>query len=126
MANNGTDMLTNPTVLQLHVKMHAFCNITQCKPCNRNAYKPYQLFTCTQKCMDSIARPMTNPGTDMLTNPTVVQLHVEMHGFQSNSHIGELECMQNTRGNTPSELNVCKIHRKSQVTEIPASYRTAV
>ena len=27
--------------------------------------------------------------------------------------------------NTPSELNICKIPRKSQVTDFPASYRTA-
>ena len=41
MANLGTDMLTNPTVVQLNVKTQAFCNITQCKPCVIHAYKPY-------------------------------------------------------------------------------------
>jgi hypothetical protein len=52
-ANLGTDVLTNPTVVQL-------------------------------KCMDSITTPMANLGTDMLTNPTVVRLHVKMHGFYNN------------------------------------------
>ena len=52
MANLGTDVLTNPTVVQLQVK-----------------------------CMDSMVTPMANLGTDMLTNPTVVQLHVKTHGF---------------------------------------------
>ena len=50
MANLGTDVLTNPAVVQL-------------------------------KCRDSITNPSANLGTDMLTNPTVVRLHVKMHGF---------------------------------------------
>ena len=120
MANPGTDMPTNPTVVQLHIEMHDFCNITQCKPCNRHAYKPYQLFTCTQKCTDSIAIPMANPGTDMLTNPTVVQLHVKMHGFHGNSHIGEFKCMQNSWENTLSDPNACKTLGKSQAVDFPA------
>ena len=79
--NRVTYMPTNPTVVHLHAKMHAFCNSTQCKPCNRHAYKPYQLFTCTQKCITSITIPMANLGTDMFTNPTVIQLHVKMQAF---------------------------------------------
>ena len=115
--------------------------------------------------MDSMAIPMANLGTNMFTNPTVVQLHVKMHGFYGDNHIGELECMQNARENIPqssmyakyagnprrrtfrpataqpyrraqmyakhegkhtSELNVCKICRKSQAANFPASYRTAI
>ena len=30
--------------------------------------------------------PMTNLGTYMFTNPTVVRLHIKMHGFYGNSH----------------------------------------
>ena len=40
-ANLAIDMPANPTVVHLHAKMKAFCNITQCKPCNIHAYKPY-------------------------------------------------------------------------------------
>ena len=76
--------------------------------------------------MDSMAIPMANLGTNMFTNPTVVQLHVKMHGFYGDNHIGELKCVQITRENIPSELNVCKICRKSQVADFPASYRTAI
>ena len=47
MANLGTDMLTNPTVVRLHVKMHGFYNNLRCKPWHRHAYKPYRLFNCT-------------------------------------------------------------------------------
>ena len=75
--------------------------------------------------MDSMATPMANLGTNMFTNPTVVQLHVKMHGFYGDNHIGELRCVQIARENIPSELNVCKIPKKSQVTDFPASYRTA-
>ena len=51
--------------------------------------------------MDSMAIPMANLGTNMFTNPTVVQLHVRMDGFYGDNHIAELECMQNTRENMP-------------------------
>ena len=40
-ANLVTDMPANPTVVHLHAKMLAFCNITQWKPCNIHVYKPY-------------------------------------------------------------------------------------
>ena len=52
IANLVKDMLTNPTVVQLHVKMHDF---------------------------DAIH--IANLVTDMLTNPTVVHLHVTMYVF---------------------------------------------
>ena len=51
--------------------------------------------------MDSMAIPMANLGTNMFTNPKVVQLHVKMHGFYGDNHIGELEYMQNARENIP-------------------------
>ena len=47
-------------------------------------------------------------------------------GQLPHSHIGELKCMQNMKENTLSDSNVCKTLGKSQVTEIPASYRTAI
>ena len=37
----------------------------------------------------------------------------KLSGQLPHSHIGELKCMQNTRENIPSVLNVCKIRRKS-------------
>ena len=76
--------------------------------------------------MDSMAVPMANLGTNMFANPTVVQLHVKMHGFYGDNHIGELKCVQITSKNIPSELNVCKIRKKSQVTDLPARCRTAI
>ena len=57
IANFGIDMLTNPTLVQLHIRMHGFTTIH-----------------------------ITNPGGDMLTNPTVVQLHVRMHECCDSSH----------------------------------------
>ena len=49
-----------------------------------------------------------------------------LSGQLPHSHIGELKCVPNTRENIPSELNVCKIRRKSQAADFPASYRTAI
>jgi len=61
-----------------------------------------------QKCMDSMAIPMASLGTEMLTNPTVVQMHVKTHGFYGS----RLECMENTRETivqtTLSNSNVSK------------------
>jgi len=126
-ANLVTDMPANPTVVHLHAKMLAFCNITQWKPCNIHVYKPYScsparknvcflnqysmqtlLHTCTQKCMDSMAIPLANLGTNMFTNPTVVQLRIKMLGFHGYSHIGELKCMQNIRENMPQSSMYAK------------------
>ena len=113
MANLGTDMLTNPISCSIVHEVHGFHSNSHCKPWYRHAYKPDQLFNCTkecmdsttilqtlaqtclqtlqlfnrtQKCMDPTAIPMANPGRDMLTNPTVVQLHAKMHGFYDNSY----------------------------------------
>ena len=58
--------------------------------------------------MDSIAIPMADLGTNMLTNPTVVQLHVKMHGFYGNSHVGELKCVQNTKKTYPQSSMYAK------------------
>ena len=84
-ANLATHMPTNPTVVHLHAKMHAFCNNTQCKPCDRHAYKSYQLctqfFTCMHKCKLSATLLNANLATYMPTNPTVVHLHAKMHAF---------------------------------------------
>ena len=60
IANLRADMLTNHTVVQLHVKVHRLCDNLQ----------TLQLF------MESMAIPRPNLGTYMLTNPTVVRLHV--------------------------------------------------
>ena len=91
ITNLGTDMLTNPTSCSIVPKMHGFYGDSHCKPWRRHACKPYQLFNCTKdawilqqyckpwhrQCMDSMAIPMANLGTDMLTNPTAVLLHVK-------------------------------------------------
>ena len=75
IANIGTDMPTNPTIVQLYINTHGFYGNSRCKPWRRHVYKPYQLFNCTYTCMDSMANHIANLGTDMLTNPTVDQLH---------------------------------------------------
>ena len=44
-----TDMPANPIAVHLHANMQAFCNITQCKHCNRYAYetcKPCNRHAC--------------------------------------------------------------------------------
>ena len=46
---------------------------------------------------------MANLGTDVLTNPTVVQLHVKMHGFYGDNHTGEFKCMQNAAQSSPEQ-----------------------
>ena len=48
ITNLGTDMLTNPTSCSIVPKMHGFYGDSHCKPWRRHAYKPYQLFNCTK------------------------------------------------------------------------------
>ena len=52
IANLGADMLTNPISCSIVRKMHGFYGNSHCKPWHRRAYKPYQLFNYTYKCMD--------------------------------------------------------------------------
>ena len=59
IANLGTDTFTNPTGVQLHMKI---------------------------KCHGFATTHIANLGTDMLTNPTVVRLLVKVHGFHNDSH----------------------------------------
>ena len=109
-------MVTNLMAGQLHVKVHAFCNTAQCKPRRRHAFKLYQLFTSRKQCLDFSATPMGSLGTDMFTNPTIVQLDVKMGAKyvcrRRTSWPGKLTCSQNVRN--------------LQAAEFPPSYRTAV
>ena len=77
IANLGADMLTNPiscSIAREHVWiLQQFTLETLAQTC-------LQTLAVVQLCiemMDSMAIPMANLGTDMLTNPTAVLLHVK-------------------------------------------------
>ena len=84
-ANLVTDILTNPTVVHLHVKMHVFysnhiANLVADILTNPTVVHPYV------EINDAYPIHIANLVTDMLTNPTVVQLHIEMDDFVCNPH----------------------------------------
>ena len=80
-ANLVTDILTNPTVVHLHVKMHAFysnhiANLVADILTNPTVVHPYV------EINDAYPIHIANLVTDMLTNPTVQLFnHTEMHEF---------------------------------------------
>ena len=91
IVNLGADMLTNPIGCSIvHKNVWILWQITL-QTLAQTCLQTLQLFSCTKdawilqqyckpwhrQCMDSMAIPMANLGTDMLTNPTAVLLHVK-------------------------------------------------
>ena len=137
-------MPANPTVVHLHAKILAFCNITQWKPCNIHVYKPYSCSPARKNvCF-----------LNQYSMQTLQHTCTQMHGFNGYSHgkpwhkhvykpySCSIACKNawflwwqpyrrarmhiKHEGKHTSELNVCKTCRTSQVPYFPASYRTAI